>query len=202
MLKTRRNQSIPAHLASWSHSKKHCSSRSSSNVSRGSRSALYALLCCRWTSPPSLAKRTLSQGAVPSKALCVLICLSIEWACMYASASRRKLRLRQATTDASFVPSYLALIGTGVSSSTWIKRWSIFWWARKRCWNWWVREPSISARWQMTQGEQPWLWQSQVRVRSFCWRSFLRRNMTGALHKRSSQCTQQPTIVAVRMPRG
>jgi hypothetical protein len=50
----------------------------------------------------------------------------IEWACIFASASRRKLRRRQAITCASFVPSYLALIATGVSSSTWIRCWSIF----------------------------------------------------------------------------
>jgi hypothetical protein len=88
--------------------------------------ALYPLLWWRQTSPPHLAKRTLLQGAAPSSALCVLICLSIKWACTYASASQRKLRRRQATTCTSVVPSYLALIATGVSSSTCIKRQSNF----------------------------------------------------------------------------
>ena len=52
--------------------------------------------------------------------------LSIEWARTYASASQRKLRRRQVTSCTSFVPSYSALIGTGVSYSTWIKRRYIF----------------------------------------------------------------------------
>ncbi len=39
------------------------------------------------------------------KRLCVLIRLSIEWACMYASTSQRKMRRRQATSCASLSPS-------------------------------------------------------------------------------------------------
>ncbi len=71
-------------------------------------------------------EKDILRGAAPSSALCLLIRLSIEWARLYASASQRKLRRRQAISCASFVPSYLALIATGILYSTWIQCRSIF----------------------------------------------------------------------------
>ncbi len=83
-----------------------------------------------------------------------------------------------------------------------IRHQSIFWWAQKGRWSWLVRKPSLSARWQMAQGKQPWLWQSWVRVRSFHWQSFLRGNMTSASHNRSSWRTRKATIIAARKLHG
>jgi hypothetical protein len=135
------------------------------------------------------------QGAEPSSALCMLICFSIEWACTYASASRRKLRWRQGTTCDSFIPSYLALIATGIFILNMDQTPVYFLMSSKKKLEV-VGKKTIHIHMSTNDTKRTTVAVTIVGDNTLLPLTIIFKGKhDGALHKRSSQLTHQPTII-------